>query len=195
MALTRKFLKEILADYENRDEMINQIIAEHSAVVSDLKDELEKYEEEANEVKRIEMEIGNLKAGDGWKEKYEEICREFQEFRKAEEAKETYKEKEGAFRSMLFEAGVHDRLIDVIVRGSKDAINDLDLQDGKVRNHESALSAIKTDYKDFITDKEPRGVQTTKSAAAAVTRESIMSITDRSERLAAIERNPGLFAV
>lgn len=200
MAFSRKFLKEILADHPNRDEVIDQLIELHLQDVYPLKDELNRIREEnggktadefQSEIDRIEAEIAKIKEsgiadGEDWKARHDAVKAEFDAMKAAEEAKDAYNEKAKAFRSMLLQEGVQYSLVDIIVRGSSDIINGMEMQDGRVQNHESVSAAIRSECRDFIG-------KPMQSRVAVPTRESIMNITDRAERLAAIEQNPHLF--
>lgn len=200
MALTRKYLKELLANSEDRDELIDQIIDMHAETVAGLKAEIAKYSEAAEEARRIEAEIKQLKERPGreddvdengvpWKNRYESIVAEY-EAAKVEGAKQdAYNEKAKAFRAMLLQEGVKYSLVDIIVRGSGDIINSMEMQDGKVRDFEGISAAIRSEYKDFIS----KSSTTRQARTAPATRESIMGIADRSERLAAMQQHPELF--
>ena len=190
MAFSRRFLKELLADHPNRDEVIDQLIELHIEEVTPLKAELDRAKEAADEVhaevERITAEIAKIKEvgsadGEDWKARYEAV--------KAEgDRKAAYEEKAAAFRSMLLKEGVSHSVVDLIVRAGSDMIEGMEMQDGKVRNHETISVAIRSEYGNFIGKGVP-----VQSRSAAPTRESIMSITDRAERLAAIQQNKHLF--
>lgn len=202
MAFTRKFLKELLADHPNRDEMIDQLIELHIQEVSPLKTELDRLKEETGfktadeihtEVERITEEIAKIKESgsadvEDWKARYKAVKAEFEAAKAEGDRKAIYEEKAAAFRSMLLKEGVSHSVVDLIVRAGSDMIEGMEMQDGKVRNHESVSAAIRSEYGNFIGKGVP-----VQSRSAAPTRESIMSITDRTERLAAIQQNKHLF--
>lgn len=200
MAFTRRFLKEVLADREDAAELIDQIIEAHIETVAPLKAELNRLQAEnggktADEIhaeyERLTAQLEQLKAeevdedGTPWKTRYEEEKARYEAYKSEFDAKQAYREKEKAFRSMLIQEGVTSH-VDLLVRASGDIINSMEMQDGKVRNHESVSAAIRSECRDFIG--KPMQTRT-----AATTRESIMNITDRPERLAAIQQNQHLF--
>ena len=88
---------------------------------------------------------------------------------------------------MLIQEGV-TKHVDMLVRFHDDLISSMELQDGKVRNHEAISAAIRSECRDFIDSSKPL-----KPVAKTHTRESIMNIVDRSERLDAIQKNMDLF--
>lgn len=202
MAFTRRFLKEVLAGREDAVELIDQIIEAHLETISALKAELNRLQEENGgksadelhaEYEQLTAQMEQLKAeevdedGTPWKTRYEEEKARFDVFKEKAEAQAAYEEKTKAFRSMLIQEGV-TRHVDLLVRANSDIINSMEMQDGKVRNHESVSAAIRSECRDFIGKGK-----TVQTRTVAPTRESIMNITDRAERLAAIESNRHLF--
>lgn len=202
MALTRRFLKEVLADREDAAELIDQIIDAHLETVTTIKAELNRLQEEhggktadelRDEYERITAQLEQLKAeevdedGTPWKTRYEEEKARYDAFKEKAEAQAAYEEKAKVFRSMLIQEGVTDH-VDLLVRANSDIINSMEMQDGRVRNHESVSAAIRSECRDFIGKGKPM-----QTRPAAPTRESIMNIADRAERLAAIQQNPHLF--
>lgn len=197
MAFTRRFLKEVLADREDAAELIDQIIEAHIETVAPLKAELNRLQAENGgktadeiheELERLTAELQRVSVdenGKPWKVRYEEEKARYEAYKSEFDAKQAYREKEKAFRSMLIQEGVTSH-VDLLVRASGDIINSMEMQDGKVRNHESVSAAIRSECRDFIG--KPMQTRT-----AATTRESIMNITDRPERLAAIQQNQHLF--
>ena len=202
MPFTRKFLKEVLADREDAAELIDQIIEAHLETVTPIKAELNRFQEEhggktADEIRAelegLEAQLERLKAeevdenGKPWKTRYEEEKARYDAFKAKAEAQAVYEEKAKAFRSMLIQEGVTSH-IDLLVRANSDIINSMEMQDGRVRNHESVSAAIRSECRDFIGRVNP-----VHTHSAVPTRGDIMNITDRSERLAAIQANPHLF--
>lgn len=198
MPFTRKFLKEVLANREDAAGLIDQIIEAHIETVAPLKAELNRLEAESggktadeirSEYERMkEDEAGEVdENGTPWKTRYEEEKARYDAFKAKAEAQAVYEEKAKAFRSMLIQEGVTSH-IDLLVRANSDIINSMEMQDGEVRNHETISAAIRSECRDFIG--KGNRVQ---ARPTVPTRESIMNITDRSERLAAIQANPHLF--
>lgn len=199
MALTRKFLKEILADRDDANELIDQIIEAHAETVGALKADLEKCQGDAEEVSRIMGEIEQLKAsgsgaggvdedGVSWEKRYHDVKADYDKVKAETERRDAYAEKERAFRSMLLQAGVKYSLVDVIVRGSRETVESIEIRSGRVSNAESIAAEIRHDFGDVIKSGSAE-----QDCKAPLTKAGIMSITDRSERLAAIQAHPELF--
>lgn len=165
MALSRKFLKELLAEYENADEMIDQIVDAHYEIVAELKAELRQmqdanggksYEELHAEVERIEGEINCMKAdevdenGTLWKTRYEEEKARYDAFKVDAERGEAYREKQRVYREILTSCNVPYKLRELILEADRNTINGIEVSFGKVRNLEEIKSNIVRDYGEFI---------------------------------------------
>ena len=99
MALTRRFLKEVLADREDAAELIDQIIDAHAETVAGLKAELTKLQEEngGKTAEELHAELEQIKAGseDGttFKAQYDALKAEYNAFKTEHEKKQAYREK------------------------------------------------------------------------------------------------------
>ena len=58
---------------------------------------------------------------------------------------------------MLTDAGVSDKLVDLVVRASAKQISGIKLKDGKVEGAEELTKSIKAEYKDYIVDTQKKG--------------------------------------
>lgn len=186
MGLSRRFLKELLADYDDRDELIDSIIDAHAETVGGLKNEIAKYTDDAEEYHRVAQEVERLResgVSDGeWKGKYLAVHQEFEAAKAAAKQAEAKSERASLFRSLLLEEGVHPSFVNAVVRGGGELMNAMDISNGGVANEGYLRNAIRSEFADFITgDHRP-------------TREKISSITDRSERLEAMQKNMELFS-
>lgn len=201
MALTKEFLKEILAGREDANEVAEAIMEAHCDTVDYLNTEINKYRADAEETSRIIGEIERLKAsgsstgtvdenGVSWEERYKAVKAEYDKVKAETERRDAYAEKERAFRSMLLQVGVKHSLVDVIVRGSRETVESIKIEGGRVGNAESIATAIRHDFGDIIGSGRDSAAQ---DHEAPLTRDGIMSISDRSERLAAIQAHPELF--
>ena len=161
MALSRRFLREILADREDASELIDEIIDAHSEDISPLKAELNSLMEENGgktideihaEVERIETEIRRVQAEsvDENGVPYSEKIREIQEACKKLEGEQAYREKQKVYREILTSCGVPYKLRELILEADRTAIDGLDVSFGKVRNLEEIKSNIVRDYGEFI---------------------------------------------
>ena len=199
MALTKEFLKEIFVDREDADELMEVIMEAHSDTVDYLNTEINKYRADVEETSRLIGEIERLKAsgsstdtvdenGVSWEERYKVVKSDYDNVKAETERRNAYAEKERAFRSMLLQVGVKHSLVDVIVRGSRETVESIKIESGRVSNAESIAAAIRHDFGDIIENGSAA-----QDHKAPLTKAGIMSISDRSERLAAMQAHPELF--
>lgn len=156
MALSRKLLKSMGID----DEKIDQIIEAHTETVNALKDERDQYKADAEKLPNVQKELDDLKKnGDKnpWKVKYDAIKEEFDDYKtKTEKAASAAKIKD-AYTDLLKSAGVAEKRIAAILK-----VTDLDGikldDDGKIENAKELTKSIKTEWADFITASDKKGV-------------------------------------
>lgn len=159
--LTRNLLKALgIEDEEKQDE----IIAAHRESVDPLKAERDKYKEEAEKLPRLQQEYDELKtqldsAGDSpYKGKYEDIKKEYDDYKAGVEAKEAKAKKREAYKALLKEAKVSERRMESILKVSP--IDDLEFDDkGEVKDREKVLEKIGKDWADFIVTDGKEGAQ------------------------------------
>ena len=208
MALSRKFLEELLSDREDRATLVDEIIEAHVDTVDGLKADLndlgvawnskttgselrEKLEQAEKELAELKESGANTEGENAayWKARYESVEREFAAEREKNERKAAFEEKSKEFRVLLEETGIHPRLVNAISRCCREEIDKIELQSGRIRNRETLRGWIQSEFGDYITGSKKKPV----SGAPIRTKEDIMNISDRSERLKAIENNMALF--
>ena len=156
MALTRKLLKGMGLT----EEQIDSIIDAHTETVDGLKKDITKYKGDAEKLPDVQKELNELKAaGDGgYKQKYENEKKAFEDFKAAQTAKETKKAKENAFVALLKSIGVSEKRIPAIVK-----VTDLDgfeMDGDKLKDAEKHVEQAKTDWADFVETGSTTGANT-----------------------------------
>lgn len=196
MALTRKFLTAMGIDADKVDE----IITAHTEVTDALKEELQKYKKDAEELPKVQEQLKKAleKGDDAYKEKYEKEHKEFEDYKKTQQAEAEERKKQAVYKSILKEAGVQDKRIDSVLKVSKDVINKIELDDeGKAKNADELKKAAAEEWEAFIPKKETHGtgVQPNGSTngGSGMSRDDIMKIKDDTERQRAIAENHELF--
>lgn len=200
MALTRKFLAALGIEQDKVDE----IIEAHSETVSALKDEINKYKEDAEKLPGIQKELNDLKtANDGgnpFEQKYNDEHQAFEKYKNDVAAKESKAAKENAFRGLLKKAGISgdEKRIDKIMRVSD--IQDIEIgEDGVIKDEEKIVNGIKEDWAEFIDTTHVQGAEKKDppagSGSGTVTKESIMSIKDDEERQKQMLEHKDLFGL
>ena len=193
MSLTRKMLKAMGIE----EDKIEQIIEAHTETVSALKDERDSYKEDAEKLADVQKELNAAKEkiakhGDGetvLKSEFDELKKEYDDYKKDITAKETRTAKVNAFRELLKAAGVSDKRFDTVIKVSD--IDGLELdKDGKIKDAEKITENIKTEWADFIPTTTVVGANTANPPATTggsfKTRAEIMKIKDTTERQAAL---------
>lgn len=144
MALTRKFLKALGIESEKLDEIIDA----HVETVNGLKEERDRFKEQAESLPGIQKELDDLK-------------KQFDDYKDAQTAKETTAKKTAAYKKLLEDAGVSSKRTGSILRVSKELIDGLELDDkGNVKDSENLTKNIKNEWADFIAQEHKEGART-----------------------------------
>ncbi len=156
MALTRKFLKGMGLN----DEVVDSIIESHAETVDGLKEEINKYKGDAEKLPEVQRELDNLKAaGDGgYKKKYEDEKKAFEDYKTAQTAKETKQAKEKAYAEFLKSVGVSEKRIPSIIKVTD--LNAVELEGDKVKDADKLTESVKTEWADFIETSNTNGANT-----------------------------------
>ena len=197
MALTRKFLSALGIEEEKAE----QIITAHVDTVDQIKADRDKYKEDAEKLPAIEKELKELKAQtageDPYKEKFEALQKEYDDFKADVETKATTAKKESAFRSVLKAIGIPDKRIDSVVKVSD--VNKLELTEDGIKDEEALKAKLKEEWSDFIATTKTEGVASanppTNTGKPAMTKEQIRAIPDATARQKAMAENPTLFGL
>lgn len=196
MALTRRMLKAMGIE----DEKIDQIIDAHTETVDALKDERDTYKAGAEKLPGVQKELDDLKKDGGdWQKKYEKEHTDFEAYKNEQTAKEAKATKEAAFRTLLKEAGIPEKRLDVIMKVTN--LDEIELdKDGKIKDADKHTQTVKTEYSDFIVTTHERGADVATPPAnngghTGKTKEEIMAIRDPAVRQAEIAKNPEAFGL
>lgn len=202
MSFTRKRLAAIGIEAEKIDEVINMYLEEINPLKEErdaLKDERDKLKEKADKADALQQELDGIK-DDGYKEKYEKLDKDFKDFKKQTELKETRSAKEKAFTEVLKDIGITDEkhIAKVLKYSDIDAM-ELD-DDGKLVDAKTIAKETKTEWAEFVTTVGTKGHDTPdpdskNSGGKTMTKEQIMEIKDTAERQKAMRENPELFGI
>lgn len=161
MALTRKFLAALGIETDKIDE----IIEAHTDTVNALKDEREKFRASHEALPGIQKELDDLKKAaeqDGenpYKAQYEELKKEFDDYKADVDAKELQAKKKEAYAALLKKAGVSEKRIGAILKISQIDSIELD-KDGAIKDADDLEKKAKEEWKDFIVTEETKGAET-----------------------------------
>jgi hypothetical protein len=201
MSLTRKALVAMGIEAEK----IDQIIEMHSETVEALKterdnakNEAKQYKADAEKLPEVEKELKDLKdnnSGDKYKEKYDTLKKEYEDFKADTTAKETKATKEKAYKTLLLECGVSNKRIDKVLKVSDVDNVELD-ENGNIKDAESLKKSIKDEWSDFIETTGTTGAETAtppKNTGGNMSKDDILKIENDTERQRAIAENHELF--
>lgn len=204
MALTKASLREILSKAgvtaENADAAIASIMDGHLASVNALREERDKFKEDAEKLPGLQKELEDLRGegDDSYKSKYEKEHQEFEEYKAQQTAKETKANKTSAFRALLKEVGISEKRLDTVIRASAPDIDAVELdKDGKIKGADNLTKTIKENWADFITKDGSKGAESPNPPASSGGKKSreeiykkddkgryIMDATERQQALA-----------
>lgn len=196
-SLTRKFLASIGIE----EDKIDLIVEKHNEVLTEIKDERDKLKEDAAKLPDIEKELNTLKSQvsgtDSYKDKFEALQKEYDDFKADVESKQTTAKKESAFRNILKDIGIPEKRIDSVVKVSD--INGIELDGEGIKDVETLKESLKKEWSDFITTTKVEGVPSanppSNTGKTTMTKEQIRAIPDASARQKAMLENPTLFGL
>ena len=108
MSLTRKMLKAMSIE----DEKIDQIIEAHTETVNALKEDRDRYKEDAEKLPGVQKQLDDAleeaknSNADAWEAKYNALKEDFDDYKNDIAAKETKAAKNSAYRALLKEIGI-----------------------------------------------------------------------------------------
>lgn len=191
MSLKRSTLRAMGID----DEKIEEIIAAHSETVNSLKDEIAKYKADAEKLPELQKRLDAVESST-LQDDYEKLKKEYEDFKNDVKNKETRVAKESAYRDMLKEIGISDKVIPSIIKVTD--FNEVELdRENNIKNKPDVAEKIKRDYDGFIvsqnvvTEKPETPIEN--KGSAIMDKKTIMEIADPQERQKAIAANMELF--
>ena len=158
MALTRRMLKGMGLS----EEQIDTIIEAHTDTTEALKEDRDKYKADAEKLPGVQQELDALKAkgDDGFEKKYTDLQKEFDDYKKEQQAKADKAAVESAYKAMLKEAGISEKRISAVMRVADLSGVKLD-KDGKLKDHDKLIDSVKSEWSDFIQTAGTEGARTT----------------------------------
>lgn len=174
MAFSVKQVKAKLQEYgvpaEQLDTAAEYFCAAHKTDLDAIKEERDALKTDVETLTAAKKELDGLKAEmakndgkDPYESKYNDLKAEYDKYKTDVEAKEAKAKKVAAFRALAKEAGVGDKRLDTVVKGSDingviDAI-ELD-KDGNIKGKDKLIEGVKAEWADFITTTTTTGAQT-----------------------------------
>ena len=197
MAVTRKSLKAMGLT----EEQVESIIEMHTETVDGLKDEIQKYKEDAEKLPAVQKELDDLKnAGDdGYKDKYESEKAAFAKYKGEQEAKETKAAKEKAARAYFESKNIEGANLNLAMRSSFAEIDALELDGDKIKDTATLDALVSGDLASLVTKPQNRVHITTgnklNTGGNTMTKEEIIAIKDGTARRKAMMDHPEMFGL
>lgn len=177
MALTRKFLTALGIE----DTKIDEIISAHTETVNALKEARDSYKDDAEKLAEVQKSLDKAneklqeyeQSGDkdSWKVKYDALVedkkklqKDFDDYKADISAKEVLAKKKDAYKQLLKDSGISDKRLDAVMRVSEFDKIELD-ENGKIKDSGKLSEEIKSEWADFIVQKEARGADVSNPAA------------------------------
>ena len=191
MAFTRSFLN----DTGLTEEQVKAVMEEHVAVTDALKADRDKFKAEAEKLPGVQKELDDLKGGENWKQKFENLQKDFDDFKtKTAQAAEAAKV-QAAYRKLLIEEKIGEKRVDSIIKVTDFSKMKLD-KEGKLDGEEALRKAIGDEWGEFKTTITEKGADVDKpphTGNSKMSKEDILKISDTSARQKAIAENLDLF--
>lgn len=180
MSLTRKFLKGM----NLTDEQVESIIELHLETVNGLKTDIDKYKADAEKLPAVQKELDALKTeGGGYKEKYEKVKKEFDDYKSDVSAKETKTAKEKAVRAYYESKNITGKSLDIAMRGSAAEIDAVELENGKIKDASALDELISGTFAGLVSKTTVTGAKTdtppSNGGSARLTKEDIYKKDDK----------------
>lgn len=163
MALTRKMLRAMGIEDEKADE----IIEAHAETVDALKQKAADAGRGGIEAEGLRKQVEQLKADlakaqekgdpDGFKSKYEEEHKAFEDYKAQVAAKDADRTKRSLYRKLLAKAGVDPKRLDAVMRVAD--LSKVEVKDGAIQGADELEKGIKSDWSDFIPTTSTQGAE------------------------------------
>lgn len=199
--LTVKQVKAILSQNgmptENLDTAAEEICSRHTAVLDSIKEERDNFKKDAETLVTVQKELDELKAkdNDSYKEKFDALQKEYDEFKVATENEKTLAAKKSAFEEVCKDAGLNEKGVAKAIKYAD--WNSIELDDaGKVKDAKTHIKSLKEEWAEHVTKTETKGADTQTppgNNGGRKTVDEIMAIQDDGERQRAIAENHDLF--
>lgn len=156
MALTRKMLKGMGIE----EEKIDLIIDAHVETVDSLKAERDTYKNKVADYDKLKDEVATLKDDSGYKAKYDDLKKEFDDYKDQESVKKVRESKTAALKKLLLDdVHVSNKRVNSILRVSD--IDAIELDDeGNIKNSKDLVKSLSTEWSDFIETVTEEGADT-----------------------------------
>lgn len=178
---------------------IETVVSAIKTAVGDEYVSKDRYKAKLGEIDSLKEKLqtteDSVTTAEKWKSKFDDLKKEYEQYKQDEATKETKRTKENAYKQLLKECNVSDKRISSVLRVSDLEGIELD-EDGKIVNADELKKSIKKEWSDFIYSESEKGAETATpptNTGGKKSKEEIMAIKDSVERQNAIAENLDLF--
>ena len=195
MSITRKLLKGMGLTEEQQE----TILEAHAATLEDIKKERDLYKADADKLVKVQKELDDLKAkgDDGWKDKHDNVQKQFDDYKADVEAREIRAAKEKAAKAYFESKNIESGNINLALRSSAAEIEKLELDGEKIKDAKALDDLIAGDLSALVGKPKvsiSMGGKLT-GHTETMTKEDIVAIKDGAARRKAIAEHPDLFGL
>lgn len=169
MALTRKSLKGM----QLTDEQVESIIEMHTESVNALKDDIDKYKQEAEKYADIEQKLkeanekisgyeAEAKKDKPFEKKYTDLKAEFDSYKTGVEEKESKAAKESAVKAYFESKNIKGNNLNLALKVAKDEISEIELDEGKIKDVTALDTLIAGDLSGLVANIKTVGADVKK---------------------------------
>ena len=170
MAFSIKQVKAKLQEYgvpsENLDAAAEYFCSSHKTDLDAIKEERDNYKKDSEKLVSVQNELDALKAqpDDGFKAKYENIKKDFEQFKSDVEREKTLAAKKAAYEEICKDAGLSEKGVAKALKYTDWDTVELD-DTGKVKDAKDHVKALKTEWAEHITTSSTQGADTSSPPA------------------------------
>lgn len=199
--LTRKMLKAMGIE----EDVIEQIIEAHTETVDALKEQRDGYKADADKAKGLGSELEKVQkqlkealeddSQDELRKQNDEQAKEIEKLRKANESlqsefdtyksdvetKDMQRRKSDAYKELLEKAGIAPKYAGKVLKVT--SLDNIELEDdGSIKDSDKAMEGIKSEWSEFIAQKETKGANPENPPTQGKT---VQGVSDRAKRIIA----------
>lgn len=183
------------------EEIIENVIKAHAETVTALKDQIDEAKESAEDLKKVTKErdelLKKLEESGKTSDKYKELKAQFEKYKTDVEGEKTAAAKNKAVKDYFESKNITGGNLDIALRGCKDEIAAIELEDGKIKDASTLDKLISGTYAGLVSKASIQGANTpnppTNTGGSRMTKEQIYAKDDRGRyKLSAEERQKAI---
>lgn len=191
MAMTRKALKAMGLT----DEQTDSVLEMHTEVTEELKTQRDGYKADAEKLAASEKELEVLK-NDGYKQKYEDKCKEYDKLVAEAAAEKTRAAKEKAVRAYFEGKNIVGANLDLAMRACGAEVAALEMDGDKIKDTAALDALIAGAYKNLVSTQRVKGSNPAtppkSNGEPGLTKADVLKMS-YAERAELYEKNPEQF--